>query len=164
GVLGEVVVDRGIGAARVADARVLARVLHPDGAADDDGDEDEGDPAPDRCLAMTGAPVAGPRGERALVHAGKGRAGAWLREWSGQASGGGRQPHRAGPVSCTGAPARYRRAMRDYRPQSEKTSVEKLLQALAQTPLGGKRFITVFPAIDRRLMPLTRGRMSTGLG
>jgi deazaflavin-dependent oxidoreductase (nitroreductase family) len=54
--------------------------------------------------------------------------------------------------------------VRDYKPQAEKTRVEKLLQSLAQTPLGGKLFITVFPAIDRRLMPLTRGRLSTGLG
>jgi|SRR5947209_1348976 len=54
--------------------------------------------------------------------------------------------------------------MRDYRPQAEKTRLEKVLQSFAQTPLGGKLFITVFPAIDRRLMPLTRGRLSTGLG
>src|SRR5437763_17116728 len=54
--------------------------------------------------------------------------------------------------------------MRDYRPQAEKTRLEKVLQSFAQTPLGGKLFITVFPAIDRRLMPLSRGRLSTGLG
>jgi deazaflavin-dependent oxidoreductase (nitroreductase family) len=54
--------------------------------------------------------------------------------------------------------------VRDYKPQAKKTRVEKLLQAFAQTPLGGKLFITVFPAIDRRLMPLTRGQLSTGLG
>ena len=54
--------------------------------------------------------------------------------------------------------------MRDYKPQAEKTRIDKLLQSFAQTPLGGKLFITVFPAIDRRLMPLTRGRLSTGLG
>jgi hypothetical protein len=46
--------------------------------------------------------------------------------------------------------------VRDYKPQAEKPRVEKLLQSLAQTPLGGKLFITMFPAIDRRLMPLTR--------
>jgi deazaflavin-dependent oxidoreductase (nitroreductase family) len=54
--------------------------------------------------------------------------------------------------------------MRDYRPQAAKSRTEKVLQAFAQTPLGGKLFITVFPAIDRRLLPLTRGRLSTGLG
>src|SRR3954452_17059978 len=54
--------------------------------------------------------------------------------------------------------------MRDYRPQAAKSRVEKVLQAFAQTPLGGKLFISVFPAIDRRLIPLTRGRLSTGLG
>jgi F420H(2)-dependent quinone reductase len=54
--------------------------------------------------------------------------------------------------------------MRDYRPQAGKGRFEKLLQTFAQTPLGGKLFISVFPAIDRRLMPLTRGKLSTGLG
>jgi deazaflavin-dependent oxidoreductase (nitroreductase family) len=54
--------------------------------------------------------------------------------------------------------------MRDYRPQAEKSPAEKVLQRIAQTRLGGKLFITVFPAIDRRLLPLTRGRLSTGLG
>jgi len=54
--------------------------------------------------------------------------------------------------------------VRDYKPQAEKTRVEKALQSFAQTPLGGKLFITVFPAIDRRLMPLTRGKLSTGMG
>lgn len=54
--------------------------------------------------------------------------------------------------------------MRDYKPQAEKARVEKLLQSIAQTRFGGLLFITVFPAIDRRLLPLTRGRLSTGLG
>ncbi len=54
--------------------------------------------------------------------------------------------------------------MRDYKPQAEKTRFEKFLQAVAQTTFGGTLFITVFPAIDRRLLPLTRGRLSTGLG
>ena len=54
--------------------------------------------------------------------------------------------------------------MLDYRPQASKTRLDKLLQAAAQTRLGGKLFISVFPAIDRRLIPLTRGRFSTGLG
>ncbi len=55
--------------------------------------------------------------------------------------------------------------IRDYKPQSQKTRTEKVLQALAQNRLGGKLFITVFPAIDRRLIPLSRGRLSTaGIG
>jgi deazaflavin-dependent oxidoreductase (nitroreductase family) len=54
--------------------------------------------------------------------------------------------------------------MRDYRTQAEKSRLERVLQAAAQTPLGGRLFIGVFPAIDRRLLPLTRGRLSTGLG
>lgn len=54
--------------------------------------------------------------------------------------------------------------MRDYRPQAQKTRAEKVLQSFAQTRFGGKLFISVFPAIDRRLLPLTGGRLSTGLG
>ena len=54
--------------------------------------------------------------------------------------------------------------MLEYKPQAEKNAIEKALQAFAQTRLGGKLFITVFPEIDRRLLPITRGRMSTGLG
>jgi deazaflavin-dependent oxidoreductase (nitroreductase family) len=54
--------------------------------------------------------------------------------------------------------------MLEYTPQAQKTAVDKLLQSFAQTRGGGKLFITVFPEIDRRLLPLTRGRMSTGLG
>jgi deazaflavin-dependent oxidoreductase (nitroreductase family) len=54
--------------------------------------------------------------------------------------------------------------VRDYKPQASKTRAEKVLQAFAQTRAGGKLFITVFPAIDRRLLPLTRGKLSTGLG
>jgi hypothetical protein len=54
--------------------------------------------------------------------------------------------------------------MLEYKPQAQKNAIDKALQAFAQTRLGGKLFISVFPQIDRRLMPLTRGRMSTGLG
>jgi deazaflavin-dependent oxidoreductase (nitroreductase family) len=54
--------------------------------------------------------------------------------------------------------------MLEYKPQAEKNAIDKALQACAQTRLGGKLFITVFPEIDRRLLPLTRGRLSTGLG
>jgi deazaflavin-dependent oxidoreductase (nitroreductase family) len=54
--------------------------------------------------------------------------------------------------------------MRDYKPQSQKSRLEKRLHALASTRVGGRLFITLFPAIDRRLMPLTRGHLSTGLG
>jgi deazaflavin-dependent oxidoreductase (nitroreductase family) len=54
--------------------------------------------------------------------------------------------------------------MLDYKPQAAKTPVDKALQSFAQTRFGGKLFISVFPAIDRRLLPVTRGRLSTGLG
>jgi deazaflavin-dependent oxidoreductase (nitroreductase family) len=54
--------------------------------------------------------------------------------------------------------------VRDYRPQAQKNRLEKLLQSFAQTRFGGSLFLTVFPAIDRRLLPLSHGRLSTGLG
>ena len=38
------------------------------------------------------------------------------------------------------------------------------MQALARTKLGGWLFITVFPAIDRRLIPLSRGRLRVAMG
>jgi len=57
----------------------------------------------------------------------------------------------------------YVRAMAQ-RTQAEKTPVDKALQAFARTKLGGKLFISAFPAIDKRLMPLTRGRLRVGIG
>ncbi len=54
--------------------------------------------------------------------------------------------------------------MRDYTPQSEKNALSRALQSFAQTPTGGKLFIHVFPAVDRVLIPLTRGKVSTGAG
>ncbi|MDQ6811950.1 MAG: nitroreductase family deazaflavin-dependent oxidoreductase [Actinomycetota bacterium] len=53
---------------------------------------------------------------------------------------------------------------RRYRTQSEKTALDRLLTRVAHSRLGGLLFITVFPAIDKRVMPLTKGRLSTGLG
>ena len=50
------------------------------------------------------------------------------------------------------------------RTQAEKTPLDKALQAFARTRVGGKLFITVFPAIDKRLMPLTGGRLRVGVG
>jgi F420H(2)-dependent quinone reductase len=38
------------------------------------------------------------------------------------------------------------------------------MQALAATRPGGWLFVTVFPVIDRRLMPLTRGRLKVAIG
>jgi deazaflavin-dependent oxidoreductase (nitroreductase family) len=52
----------------------------------------------------------------------------------------------------------------DYRPQTDKSAYDRGLQAFAQTKLGGKLFLTVLPAIDRRLLPLSRGKLSTGPG
>jgi len=52
----------------------------------------------------------------------------------------------------------------EYRPQAEKRRLDRLLQDFARTRLGGRLFITVFPAIDRRIMPLTKGRVRIGIG
>ena len=38
------------------------------------------------------------------------------------------------------------------------------MQALAATRFGGWLFVNVFPAIDRRLLPLTRGRVKVAMG
>ncbi len=51
-----------------------------------------------------------------------------------------------------------------YRPQTEKSRYDKLAQAFARTRLGGWLFIRVFPAIDRRLIPLTKGRLMVAVG
>jgi deazaflavin-dependent oxidoreductase (nitroreductase family) len=51
-----------------------------------------------------------------------------------------------------------------FRGQREKTRADRLAQAFAQTRIGGFLFITVFPAIDKRLMPLTRGRLKVAIG
>jgi deazaflavin-dependent oxidoreductase (nitroreductase family) len=54
--------------------------------------------------------------------------------------------------------------MRDFRPQSEKSRFDRVLQAFAQTRPGGWLFVNVLPAIDRPLIKLSRGRLSTGMG
>ena len=51
-----------------------------------------------------------------------------------------------------------------YRPQAQKTRLDRALQALARTRLGGQLFVTVFSAIDRRVLPLTRGRLKVAMG
>lgn len=53
---------------------------------------------------------------------------------------------------------------RSYRGQSEKTRLDRVMVRFAKTRVGGLLFITVFPAIDKRLMPLTGGRLRVGLG
>src|SRR4051812_34445783 len=58
----------------------------------------------------------------------------------------------------------YGRDMRDYRPQSEKSRFDRVLQAFAQTRVGGWLFINVLPSLDRPLLRLSGGRGSTGMG
>lgn len=53
---------------------------------------------------------------------------------------------------------------RRYRSQSEKTELDRLLTRFARSRLGGLLFITVFPAIDKRVMPLTKGKIRIGVG
>jgi hypothetical protein len=72
--LGEVVVEQAVRLARLPDVVVVVgRLLHADGVADDEGDRNEGQPAPDRLLAVLGAPPPRTRRERVRVHATKGR-------------------------------------------------------------------------------------------
>jgi deazaflavin-dependent oxidoreductase (nitroreductase family) len=52
---------------------------------------------------------------------------------------------------------------RHYRTQSEKTALDRLLTRFARSRLGSLLFITVFPAIDKRVMPLTKGRVRIGI-
>lgn len=53
--------------------------------------------------------------------------------------------------------------VRTYRGQSEKTPLDHAMTAFAKSRVGGFLFITVFPAIDKRIMPLTRGRLRIGM-
>ncbi|HYF26817.1 MAG TPA: nitroreductase/quinone reductase family protein [Baekduia sp.] len=50
-----------------------------------------------------------------------------------------------------------------HRGQADKSALEKAAQAFAQTKLGSTLFTTVFPAIDRKVMPLTRGKVRMSL-
>src|SRR3954454_14155579 len=54
--------------------------------------------------------------------------------------------------------------MREYRPQSEKSHFDRVLQRFAQTRVGGWLFINILPALDRPLLRISRGRLSTGIG
>src|SRR3954464_13943216 len=74
-------------------------------------------------------------------------------------------PRRGGALSeAPGRLACTVRRMRDFRPQSEKSRFDRVLQAFAQTRLGGWLFINVLPAVDRPLLRLSGGRASTGMG
>jgi deazaflavin-dependent oxidoreductase (nitroreductase family) len=55
-------------------------------------------------------------------------------------------------------------AVRSYRGQQQKTVVDRAAHALAKTRIGAWLFVTVFPEIDKRLIPLTRGRLTTAPG
>lgn len=55
------------------------------------------------------------------------------------------------------------RVARGYRGQADKDVLDKALQWFARTRLGGYLFITAFPAIDKRVMPLTKGRVRIGV-
>jgi len=53
---------------------------------------------------------------------------------------------------------------RGFRGQQEKTPFDKVAQAFARTRLGGWLFVNVFSVIDRRLIPLTGGRLMVAVG
>ncbi len=48
--------------------------------------------------------------------------------------------------------------------QAEKNLLDKAVQAFAKTKLGGKMFITVIPAVDKRLRAVTGGHVGLGVG
>jgi deazaflavin-dependent oxidoreductase (nitroreductase family) len=52
----------------------------------------------------------------------------------------------------------------NYRRQQDKTAIDRIMQAAARTRFGGWLFVNVFPAIDRRLIPLSRGRLKVAVG
>jgi|tagenome__1003787_1003787.scaffolds.fasta_scaffold20874745_1 deazaflavin-dependent oxidoreductase (nitroreductase family) len=80
-------------------------------------------------------------------------------------SGGGARSRTPGcPLHAGDGSGVYGRDMRDFRSQSEKTRLDRVLQAFAQTRVGGWLFIHVLPRIDRPLLRLSRGRLSTGAG
>jgi deazaflavin-dependent oxidoreductase (nitroreductase family) len=54
--------------------------------------------------------------------------------------------------------------MPGYRSQNEKSFLAKVLQAVAKSRVGGWMFINVFPAIDRFLIPVSRGRLKVAMG
>jgi deazaflavin-dependent oxidoreductase (nitroreductase family) len=54
--------------------------------------------------------------------------------------------------------------VRGFRGQPDKTRLDRLAQAFGRTRLAGWLGITVFPAIDRRLIPLTGGRLMVAIG
>jgi deazaflavin-dependent oxidoreductase (nitroreductase family) len=51
-----------------------------------------------------------------------------------------------------------------YRPQHEKTGIDRIMQAVARSRLGGWLFVNVFPALDRRLIRLSHGRLKVAMG
>jgi deazaflavin-dependent oxidoreductase (nitroreductase family) len=53
---------------------------------------------------------------------------------------------------------------RGFRGQEEKTPFDKVARAFARTRLGGWLFVNVFSVIDRRLIPLTDGRLMVAVG
>jgi deazaflavin-dependent oxidoreductase (nitroreductase family) len=68
------------------------------------------------------------------------------------------------PIASTSHAAPLDGRTAGYRSQSEKSRIDKVLQTVAKTRLGGWLFINVFPVIDRRLIPLSRGRLKVAMG
>jgi F420H(2)-dependent quinone reductase len=64
----------------------------------------------------------------------------------------------------TTPPSSDPRGAAGYRPQREKTRIDRVMQTLARSRLGGWLFVNVFPALDRRLIPLSHGRLKVALG
>lgn len=68
----------------------------------------------------------------------------------------------AGSMTNTSSP--HLRSDAGYRPQREKTGIDRIMQAVARSRLGGWLFVNVFPVLDRRLIPLSQGRLKVAMG
>ncbi len=55
-------------------------------------------------------------------------------------------------------------AQRTYRGQAEKTALDRMLTRFGYSRLGSYLFLTLFPAIDKRMIPLTGGRVMVAMG
>lgn len=68
----------------------------------------------------------------------------------------------AGSMTNTSSPHLHSEA--GYRPQRAKSGIDRIMQAVARSRLGGWLFVNVFPVLDRRLIPLSHGRLKVAMG
>ena len=66
--------------------------------------------------------------------------------------------------SMTNTSSAHHHSDAGYRPQREKSGIDRIMQAVARSRLGGWLFVNVFPVLDRRLIPLSHGRLKVAMG